>query len=246
MALHAIAAYHAIRPLPAASAFDLRLALPGDPSAPERTLGTDKPLSLTPESPIADGGIRLRNHDASSTAYALLAYEGVPSPDAPPAPPLTNELFTLTRSFTRPDGSPYDPATSPPLTSGDILIQTLVLTPSPALAESHIDLDQIVIQSLLPAGWEIENPNLSNAQRLAFSPPCDLGPETNREARDDRLLIFTSHLPSLRPCCYVTTLRATIPGTYVLPSAHATPMYLPDVASTTPDATTLRVLPPSP
>ena len=246
MALHAIAAYHAIRPLPASPAFDLRLALPGDPDAPERTLPTDKPLSLTPESPIADGGIRLRNNDATSPAYALLAYEGVPSPDSPPAPPLTNELFTLTRTFSRPDGTPYDPASDPPLTSGDIFIQTLILTPSSSAAEAGIDLDQIVIQSLLPAGWEIENPNLSNAQKLDYAPPCPAGPESNREARDDRLLVFTSHLPTYQPFCYVTTLRATIPGTYVLPPAHATPMYLPDVASTTPDSTTPRVLPASP
>ena len=245
MALHSIAAYHAIRPLPADPAFDLDCELTDAPSDAPRQLDTHKPLALTPDDPIAHG-LRLRNNTTNSTAYALLAYEGVPSPDSPPAPPLTNDLFTLVRTFSRPDGFPYDPANDPPLVSGDIILQTLVIVPSPAAAENNIDLDQIVIQALLPAGWEIENPNLSTAQKLDYVYPFDVGPESNREARDDRLLVFTSRLSSFRPCCYVSTLRATIPGTYVLPPAHATPMYLPGVASTTPDATTLRVLPASP
>lgn len=240
MALRAIAAYHALRPLPPAAPLALDCTLPGDASAPARALSSDHLLELAPEDAPADG-LRLHNASTSAPAYAMIAFEGVPV--APP-PTHSNALFTLARTFALADGTPYDPATDPPLPAGTIFLQTLVVAPTPAARAQDAVLDQLVLSALLPAGWEIENPTLSTSQRVAYKPPVPAGPEIHREVRDDRLLVFTGHFWGNAPVSYVVTLRATIPGTYVLPPATVSAMYAPGLAADTPpDPIAITVVP---
>ncbi|MBP5786660.1 MAG: LysM peptidoglycan-binding domain-containing protein, partial [Kiritimatiellae bacterium] len=211
-----------------------------DASAPARALSSDHLLELAPEDAPADG-LRLHNASTSAPAYAMIAFEGVPV--APP-PTHSNALFTLARTFALADGTPYDPATDPPLPAGTIFLQTLVVAPTPAARAQDAVLDQLVLSALLPAGWEIENPTLSTSQRVAYKPPVPAGPEIHREVRDDRLLVFTGHLWGNAPVSYVVTLRATIPGTYVLPPATVSAMYAPGLAADTPpDPLAITVVP---
>lgn len=231
MALYAIARYHAVRPLPAAAALDLDVTV-GDAS---RHVVSNAFLDFTPDDALA-AGIRLGNESDTDDAFVEVVYEGI---DSAPAAPQSNAYFRLTRRFFRADGTAYDPAADAPLASGDLLVQCLVVEPT----AKDVDLDQLVIDALLPAGWEIENPNLAPSLRTPdFEMPASRGPERHREVRDDRLLVFTGALPK-SSVCYCTTLRATIPGTYALPAAHATAMYAPGIASSTPDASPVSVLP---
>ena len=87
-------------------------------------------------------------------------------------------------------------------------------------------LDQLVVEDLLPAGWEIENPNLATAQQFEWlrnRQECDL----NREARDDRMLIFTGPIEGAATFHYA--VRAVTPGTYALPPVTVSGMYEPEI-----------------
>ncbi len=47
-----------------------------------------------------------------------------------------------------------------------------------------------MIEDLLPAGWEIENPNLATSQQFGWLKQKEEA-DRHRDARDDRMLVFT-------------------------------------------------------
>ncbi|HOE67163.1 MAG TPA: hypothetical protein PLO62_11620, partial [Candidatus Hydrogenedentes bacterium] len=87
-------------------------------------------------------------------------------------------------------------------------------------------LDQLAIEDLLPAGWEIENPNLATSQQFGWLREKNEG-DRHREARDDRMLIFTG--PILGEAAFHYAVRATTPGTYALPPPTVSGMYEPEI-----------------
>ena len=90
------------------------------------------------------------------------------------------------------------------------------------------NLDQVVVEELLPAGWEIENPNLATAQQFSWitekSDWCRA-----RELRDDRLLLFTGALSGTHTFYYA--VRAVTPGDFVYPPVTAACMYETEIRS---------------
>jgi uncharacterized protein YfaS (alpha-2-macroglobulin family) len=88
--------------------------------------------------------------------------------------------------------------------------------------------DNIAIEDLLPAGLEIENPNLDTAQSLPWL-NGDFGWCFHRDIRDDRLLLFTRPVSDSRTFYYVA--RAVTPGKYIVPPITAECMYKPEVRS---------------
>ena len=87
-------------------------------------------------------------------------------------------------------------------------------------------LDQLAIEDLLPAGWEIENPNLATSQQFEWLREKNEG-DLHREARDDRMLIFTG--PIQGEAAFHYAVRATTPGTYALPPPTVSGMYEPEI-----------------
>ena len=99
--------------------------------------------------------------------------------------------------------------------------------------ELHIDtqgraLDNLAIEELLPAGWEIENPNLATSERTEVKKE-DVAWVRHRDIRDDRLLLFSGPVSGERTYWYVA--RAVSPGRYTLPPAKVECMYAPEVRS---------------
>jgi uncharacterized protein YfaS (alpha-2-macroglobulin family) len=88
--------------------------------------------------------------------------------------------------------------------------------------------DNIAIEDLLPAGLEIENPNLDTAQSLPWL-TRDFAWCFHRDIRDDRLLLFTRPVSASRTFYYVA--RAVTPGKYIVPPITAECMYKPEVRS---------------
>jgi uncharacterized protein YfaS (alpha-2-macroglobulin family) len=90
------------------------------------------------------------------------------------------------------------------------------------------DLDNIAIEELVPAGWEIENPALATSQKPDWiqekSDWC-----IHRDIRDDRLVLFTGGVTGKQSFYYAA--RAVTPGKYVLPAATAACMYDPEIRS---------------
>jgi uncharacterized protein YfaS (alpha-2-macroglobulin family) len=103
----------------------------------------------------------------------------------------------------------------------------------------------VAIDVPVPAGFELLDTSLKTTARLPQAPegdgedgemagPYDEGfysPFNHTERRDDRVVIFSDELPA-GVYTQVFALRATTPGIYELPNAHAEEMYHPEVFGT--------------
>ena len=117
------------------------------------------------------------------------------------------------------DGSPLDPAG---LTQGELVVVELSLY-------ADRDLKNIAVNDLLPAAFEIENPNLQTREAMPWLRRESLRPQ-RVERRDDRFLVFTD-LRCNRWQRYRYAARIVSRGKFVLPSVHAFCMYDQSISS---------------
>jgi uncharacterized protein YfaS (alpha-2-macroglobulin family) len=106
---------------------------------------------------------------------------------------------------------------------GTLLVMEVELDP---LGEIQ---DQIVVECLLPAGLEIENPALATSGQTPWINKNSGLPLLHQEIRDDRLVLFTGtvHARGL----HHIGVRAVTPGSFVLPAIAAEAMYDPSRVS---------------
>ena len=107
-------------------------------------------------------------------------------------------------------------------TPGDAAVIRIVLDPLDGA------FDNIVIEDLLPAGLEIENPALTTSETTPWIRER-IEWVRRRELRDDRLLLFTGRIAQPREFHY--TVRAVTPGRFAWPAIQASAMYDPAVRS---------------
>jgi hypothetical protein len=88
-------------------------------------------------------------------------------------------------------------------------------------------VDNVVVQSLLPAGLEVENPRLATTEKLDWMDGTDFM-DGHQDLRDDRILVFTN-LPDTSWRVRYSLLRAVTPGVFALPPVQAEAMYNPDL-----------------
>ncbi len=91
-------------------------------------------------------------------------------------------------------------------------------------------LDNVVIQNLLPSGFEVENPRLKTTETLTWATGDSIEPEY-LDIRDDRILVFTD-IPDAKWYNYYSLLRVVNPGVFVLPPVQAEAMYSPNIRFT--------------
>ena len=89
-------------------------------------------------------------------------------------------------------------------------------------------LDNLVVEDLLPAGWEVENPELATSKVLPWV-KADTDWCLHRELRDDRVLLFTGAVAGTAE--YYYTARAVTPGRFTLPPVRVEAMYNPEIFS---------------
>jgi uncharacterized protein YfaS (alpha-2-macroglobulin family) len=98
------------------------------------------------------------------------------------------------------------------------------------MSEPRASYGRVLVVDPLPAGLEIENPNLSegvSTEGLAFT-KSDLAP-VHMEARDDRYVASFDRMGSQKPEFSVAyVVRAVTPGSYVHPAPVVEDMYRPD------------------
>jgi uncharacterized protein YfaS (alpha-2-macroglobulin family) len=157
---------------------------------------------------VANGG-------AQATTLTVTAY-GVPTEPEPAG----GNGYAITRSYYTLDGAPV--SLDAPIPVGTRLAVVLEVTPF-ANGEARL-----MVADPLPAGFEIDNPNLisgGTAQALA-----DLGLDTetrHAEFRQDRFLAAVDRGDnSAFRLGYV--VRAVSPGTFHHPAASVEDMYRPD------------------
>ncbi|WP_342108805.1 alpha-2-macroglobulin [Methylobacterium sp. SI9] len=168
------------------------------------------------EARLAERGVQLVNTGRGPVQVAVSVNGNPLAPE-----PATAQGYTVERSFHRLDGSLVDPAAG--LRQNDRLVVVLKVT------EAKAEAARLLLVDPLPAGLEIDNPKLLDAdvlQALAFA-KSDVQP-VHTEFRDDRFVAAYDRDPSQSAFFTVAyTVRAVSPGTYVHPGATVEDMYRP-------------------
>ncbi len=162
--------------------------------------------------PGEGGPVTVRN-DGPGRLYLWVRHEGVAlTPEEPSARGVAIERELLDLA-----GNSADPAR---LSQGEMFVVRLSVDPRGGA------LDHLVIEDLLPAGLEIENPNLAASQQVTWLQRREEN-DRYRDARDDRMLIFTGHLSE--KTVYHYAVRAVTPGVFALPPVVVSGMYQPEI-----------------
>ena len=189
------------------------------PNGVAETFDNTKDRSWT--APQGDkGGISITNNGPGTFLYSLRA-EGVPDKPAEyyNQQEGKNEGLIVGRTWLDDKGDPIDVTQ---LKQNDLVVAKITLNPN------GNTYDNIAIEDLLPAGLEIENPNLDTAQSLPWL-TGNFAWCFHRDIRDDRLLLFTR--PVHNKCEFYYVARAVTPGKFIIPPVTAECMYKPEVRS---------------
>ena len=193
--------------------------------AGERRIGTftEKSRTFSDLPPGAPIRIEMNEGYQPGSAFYFLSVRGSPT-DASFTP--QNQGLEIERAFHSRDGSPLELSR---LQQGDLIIART------QVRSLRGKLENVVVQSLLPSGLEVENPRLKTTEKL----PWMTGEKLNLaylDIRDDRILVFID-LPSNRWQTIYSVLRAVTPGTFRLPPVQAEAMYNQALRATGPRGT---------
>ncbi len=150
-------------------------------------------------------------------------------PAVPPA--ASSDGFTIQRDYYLPNGEPADLSN---VHQNDRFV--VVLTTQP----TQLGSGQYVVADPLPAGFEIENPDLLQGSGVADLSWLTVDTPAHVEARTDQFVAafrFTSAASSVTTAYMV---RAVSPGTFVMPGATVEDMYRPELRANT-DAGSIEV-----
>lgn len=139
---------------------------------------------------------------------------------APMAPePAISKGFTLDRKYFTLDGRPADPTKA---------VQNQRFAVVLTFAEEKSALADVLLVDYLPAGFEIENPNLIKGGDGGFTWLDETSEAGHVEFRDDRFVAAVTREEGDEPFVVAYTVRAVSPGRYAHPPALVEDMYRPD------------------
>ncbi len=100
--------------------------------------------------------------------------------------------------------------------------------------ESERNIENLILNQLLPAGFEVENPRLKQEQGLdllssIFKGSVNIVNPEHVEIRDDKLIVAFPPLNRLTTYSYVCVVRAVTKGTFEFPGTYIEDMYQPEV-----------------
>ena len=135
--------------------------------------------------------------------------------------PAAERGFKIERLYYTLDGKPADPTRA---RQNQRFVVVLKIT------ESQPRFGRVMVADYLPAGFEIDNPQLVSSGDTGTLGWIEAAQEpTHAEFRDDRFTAAfdrNSGNPAVFTVAYV--VRAVSPGQYVLPQAYVEDMYRPD------------------
>lgn len=140
---------------------------------------------------------------------------------APVAPePAIARGFSLERRYYSLDGKPADPAKATQNQRFAVVLK---------VAEEQEALADILLVDYLPAGFEIENPNLiQGGEDGSFAWLDHTSEASHVEFRDDRFVASVTRQEGDDPFVVAYVVRAVSPGRYAHPPAVVEDMYRPD------------------
>ncbi|WP_126976474.1 alpha-2-macroglobulin family protein [Frigidibacter oleivorans] len=177
------------------------------------------PLVRLLEDRVAGGDtLAIANGSGAETDLTLTTF-GVPSEPEP----AQGNGYAITRSYYDLDGNPADPSAA---AQGDRLVVVLEVQPFAGGAA------RLMVDDALPAGFEIDNPNLIRAGDIAAFPWIEPVETRMTEFRQDRFLAALDWEGSETfRLAYV--VRAVSPGAFHHPAAVVVDMYRPDYRART-------------
>lgn len=163
-----------------------------------------------------DTVVTLANHGPAPLFFSWYS-RGIPSDGHVPE---TDAQLRARRVLRDAHGTPL---TNTCLTRGEVCVIELVLDTLGAPRHN------LVVEDLLPAGLELENPHLRTSRTPRWLANASSFTPQHIEQRDDRLVLFISSLEGSNSFFY--SARAVTPGTYVWPPVSAECMYDSSVRS---------------
>jgi hypothetical protein len=145
--------------------------------------------------------------------------------------PASDQGFGIVRDYFLPDGTPADLNT---VSQNDRFVVVLTVTPS-ALGSG-----QYMIADPLPAGFEIENPDLTQGGGVGDLSWLNVNTPAHVESRTDQYVAAFRYVSDAVPFATAYMVRAVTPGTFVLPGATVEDMYRPELRGNT-DAGSIEV-----
>jgi len=156
------------------------------------------------------------SNEGGEPAQAVLSVSGAPTSPEPAA----EQGFKIERQYFTLDGQGVDPSRT---------VQNQRLAVVLKITETRPVFGRVMVADYLPAGFEIDNPNLVSSGETGTLDWIENAQEpVNTEFRDDR---FTAAFnrgasdPAVFTVAYI--VRAVSPGSYVLPQAFVEDMYNP-------------------
>jgi uncharacterized protein YfaS (alpha-2-macroglobulin family) len=182
---------------------------------------SDKVLSLRGVNQAGDLHLEIDQGFEPGACYYSVRTRGIPAPAAyvPQAAGLE-----VTREYLTRDGRPL---------ADDTVDQGALVVVKFAVRATQGPMANVVLENLLPAGLEVENPRLSTTEHLPWMEADDKAAPASVDLRDDRVLLFTD-LPDKDWHAYYALLRAVTPGVFTLPPAQAEAMYAPELRGSGP------------
>lgn len=172
------------------------------------------------------GSVTITNNSNQKTEIKV-TLNGIPA--VPPAASANG--FAIERAYFLPDGTPTDLSE---LAQNDRFV--VVITARPTMLGSG----QYVIADPLPAGFEIENQDLSSGSGVADLSWLTVDTPAHVEARTDQYVAAFQYRSDTTSFATAYLVRAVSPGSFVLPGATVEDMYRPELRANT-DAGSIEV-----
>jgi uncharacterized protein YfaS (alpha-2-macroglobulin family) len=175
--------------------------------------------SMTGEA-LSDHPLTIRNTSSAPLSAAITTV-------AAPAQPLTagGDGFAITRTYYTLDG---EEANVMEAQQNQRYVAVLKIT------ETNEWPSRIVVTDLLPAGFEIDNPNVVNSASLGNFDWLEEVQPAHTEFRNDRFVAaFNRTAGDNREITLAYVVRAVTPGTYDHPAAQVEDMYRPQFSART-------------
>lgn len=159
---------------------------------------------------------------ATTDTEAKITVSGYPAtpPDA------TSSGFVLIREYFLPDGTPVDPELEP-IAQNERLVVVLTVRPE------QLGSGQYVVSDPLPAGFEIENPDLSAGDGASDYAWLQVDGAAHVESRTDQYVAAFRYVAETGSFTTAYVVRAVSPGQFVLPGAAVEDMYRPEFRANT-------------
>ena len=175
---------------------------------------SEEPLSIN-DPKLAEGPVDIEV-EGNGTLYYYWNSEGLPSVDQIKD---VDSNIKVRRELLDLDGKSADFTQAKP---GDLVVVDISI-------EAERQYKNVLVEDLLPACFEIENPRLSNTEKIGKPVDGSFVPD-HIDYRDDRMLLFTD-LPRTKNMHYRYLARIISTGELTLPAVRATCMYDPGIKS---------------